>query len=1061
MEKYPIPGNEKQRLAALYNYNLLDTIDEEEFDRLTQLASLICGVPIALVSLIDKDRQWFKSKVGLDATETPRDISFCQYAIMGCDAFEIEDATKDQRFINNPLVTDQPNIRFYAGYPLTDPDGYNLGTLCVIDSKPKKLTESQLQALELLTKEVVSQIVSRKRNFEREKLEKLIQLAVDLICVANADGYFIKVNPAFTNTLGWSENELLSTPFANFVHPDDIQSLTNEVKRLAGGESSINFEVRYKKKSGGYINLSWIANSNEQTGETYAIARDITDEKKRKEETLRLVEFQNSILNGTDYSVIATNPEGIITLFNKGAEIMLGYEAAELVDKKRPDLFHDTKEIIKRADELTRELKKPIAPNFDVFTTNASMGKEDIHEWTYITKNGKKLTVELSINALRNSNNEITGFMGLAHDISELKKSLNEVYQLRNALDKTSILAITDQNGIIKSINNKFCEISKYTESELIGKDHKILNSGEHAKEFIASLWETIKSGKIWQGEIKNKNKEGGYYWLNSSIVPFLDDYGVPIEYIAISKDITLRKNIEAQLEAAIIKAEMATKAKDIFLANMSHEIRTPLNAIVGFNDLLKSTALTQEQEKHVNIVATASQNLMIIINDILDISKLESGFIHLEKNKISIKSIADYVIKLEAPKAKSKGIKLFSSIDQDTPDFVIGDQTRIAQILTNLISNAIKFTNEGSVELKIIVLHTDSVHTRIKFTVTDTGIGIPIDKQSEIFERFTQAEASTTRIFGGTGLGLNIAKMLVEMYNGKIYLSSKPGEGSVFTFEIDFEISTESEPESSENSKVQEPDISLSNIRILVAEDNEFNQLLAKTYLQQNGAIVDIAEDGLVAIEKLKCNQYDLVLMDLQMPNMDGYEATRIIRKELKMDIPVIACSAHSNTGEKDFCIEKGMNDFISKPYIKNDFLDTIKFWIQQKTGMQAPQVAMQEKIQSAEIVSLVNMKEMSGGNLNFEREMIALFLKQSNELLQNIELWISTENFDSVKFAAHKLKSSFGIIGANTQHLETLEALVPGPDNINKFNIELTELSKQLEQINSYLNNNLNQFE
>ncbi|MDD4993700.1 MAG: PAS domain S-box protein [Paludibacter sp.] len=1060
MKQYPIPENEEKRLAALDEYNILDTNNEAEFDRLTQLASLICGVPIALVSLIDKDRQWFKSRIGLEATHTPREISFCQHAIMGFDAFEVEDATTDNRFSNNPLVTDQPNIRFYAGYPLTDPDGYNLGTLCVIDREPKKLSANQLQALELLAKEVVSQIVSRKRNFEREKLEKLFNLAVDLICIVDAEGNFRKINPAFTSILGWKSEELIHTPFISHIHPDDLPVAKEEIRNLTEGKKSSNLVIRYKKKKDGYIHLSLIANSNSQSGEWYAIARDVTEELKRKEETLSLVEFQNSILNGTDYSVITTNSKGIITLFNKGAERMLGFKAEELVNKKSPLMLHDAKEITERAEALAIELNRPYVAHSDVFILKAGLGLKDVHEWTYIAKDKKRIVTELSMTALRNSKNEITGFMAIAHDISALKKSMNEIEQLRNALDKTAILSVTDKNGILKSVNAKFCEISGYSESELIGKDNKILNSGEHPKEYMALVWKTIKSGKIWQGEFKNRTKSGEYFWVDTSIVPFVNDMNVPVEFISISRDITARKEMEEQLENAMRNSEMATKAKDIFLSNMTHEIRTPLNAIIGFNDLLKSTPLTPEQEKHVNIVASASQNLMVIINDILDTSKLESGAIQLERSSINLKSIAEYVIKLEAPKAAAKGIKLLSSIDHEIPDFVIGDQTRLIQILTNLISNAIKFTSEGSVKLKIIELHQTPEVSHIKFIVSDTGIGISKDKQEEIFERFTQAEASTTRIFGGTGLGLNIVKMLVEKHNSKIELSSNPGKGSLFSFEIDFEISTKTETEELVIAEEPAQAKSMADFRILIAEDNELNQILASTFLKQNNAIIDIAEDGLVAIEKVKANEYDLILMDLQMPNMDGYEATRIIREELKLDIPIIACSAHSLLGEWEICFEKGMNDFISKPYVKQDFLNAISSWVRPVSGAKAHRTNQEAKKEKQDIVSFTMLKELSGGDKSFEMNMISLFLKQSNELLTNLGTWMRTGEFEVLQQAAHKIRSSFGIIGADPKYLAKLEKLIPNPENKNKFGVEVTNLRNQLTQINTYLEKNLNQF-
>lgn len=283
--------NELKRLESLKSYNILDTAAEAEFDRLTRLASVICGVPISLVSLVDYDRQWFKSKIGIDATETPRDISFCQHAIKGDDIFTVEDALNDERFCKNPLVLDNPNIRFYAGFPLITPDGYALGTLCIIDTIPHKLEKHQVEALSILAKEVVSQMVARKNKIELVKYGELFNLSIDLICIASFDGFYKKINPAFSNTLGWSEEDLLSKTFLEFVHPDDLENTLLEMEKLNQGHKTLHFENRYKTKSGKYIYLSWKANPNFENNEVFAIARDITSEKLLNQEFLKTKEL--------------------------------------------------------------------------------------------------------------------------------------------------------------------------------------------------------------------------------------------------------------------------------------------------------------------------------------------------------------------------------------------------------------------------------------------------------------------------------------------------------------------------------------------------------------------------------------------------------------------------------------------------------------------------------------------------------------------------------------------------------------------------------------------------
>lgn len=749
MKKSPIPDNEEQRLKALRDYNILDTANEEEFDRLAQLASLICGTPIAVVSLIDESRQWLKSKIGLEeATETTRDDSFCQFTIMGNEIFEVTDATKDERFAENPFVTGYPDIRFYAGYPLTDPQGMNLGSLCVIDNKPRKLNKTQTRALEFLSKEVVHQIIARKEYSERIKLEKLFNYSRDLICIVGTDGLFKKVNPSFEKDLGYSHTELLGTPFLDLVHQDDKENTKAEIEKLTEGEKTIYFQNQSVRKDGSFVNLNWLANPDSETGEIYAIARDVT--------------------------------------------------------------------------EKVRVLK---------------------------------------------------------------------------------------------------------------------------------------------------------------------------------------------ELEEAKIIAERAVKVKDEFLSNMSHEIRTPLNAIIGFNDLLKQSPLNDEQKSYVEIVNIASQNLMVIINDILDISKLESGKLELEQQPVNIKEIAENVVNLQSQKAKVKGLKLLLSVDQDIPIAVIGDATRISQVLLNLVGNSIKFTERGYVELKIMELIRDEDKSTIRFTVKDTGIGIDKHKQHLIFERFTQAENSTTRVFGGTGLGLNISKMILDLYDSPINVQSEVGKGTEFTFELSLPIANPDEvkPTLGTINITNLSEKTLSGRAILVVEDNEHNQLLTSSYLKKNGAIVELAENGAVALEKLKKNTYDLVLMDLQMPVMDGFMATKAIRKELKLDLPIIACSAHSLIGERENCLEKGMNDYISKPYSEKTLINVLNTYLPDTPIIDDEAikniVANNLDIDDFKLI-LANTEKEHGKE--FVDMMLEVFRRRIPSDIAELEEVLKNKDFEGIKSRAHLLAGS-----------------------------------------------------
>ena len=531
----PIPQNESARLERLRYYQILDTETEEMFDDLTKLAAKILDVPFCTLSLIDEHRQWFKSSVGIENKETTREISFCQYTIMDKEVFEVGDATIDQRFKDNPLVTENPGIRFYSGAPLCDEDGHAIGTLCALDLKPRQFTQEQRMMLKLISNTVMRLIQLRREKFEVEKL----------------------------------------------------------------------------------------------------------------------------------------------------------------------------------------------------------------------------------------------------------------------------------------------------------------------------------------------------------------------------------------------------TLVKDEFISNMSHEIRTPLNAIIGFNDLLSKTPLNEEQANFLKTINVASHNLKKIINDVLDVSKLEGNKIQLEENPLSISELIQHIIKLQFPNAKAKNLKLLFSLDHEIPDYVLGDQTRLVQILNNLVSNALKFTEDGSVEIRAMVESKQLESTTILFEVKDTGIGIPLEKKQRIFERFEQAENSTTRLYGGTGLGLNIVKKLVALYGSEVQLESEVGKGSLFSFKIEFKECTEYQPQRDLNEEEICANL-FKDYKILLVEDNFHNQLLAKSYFKRWGAEIAIAENGEIALEALLKSDFDIILMDLQMPIMNGYITTNKIRTELKLDIPIIGCSANSKSSEQKKCIESGMNDYITKPYTEEDLIQT-----------------------------------------------------------------------------------------------------------------------------------------
>jgi signal transduction histidine kinase/CheY-like chemotaxis protein len=451
------------------------------------------------------------------------------------------------------------------------------------------------------------------------------------------------------------------------------------------------------------------------------------------------------------------------------------------------------------------------------------------------------------------------------------------------------------------------------------------------------------------------------------------------------------------------------------FLANMSHEIRTPMNSILGFTNLLKRTELNPMQREYVQNIHSSGENLLTLVNDILDLSKIEAGMMHIEETRFSLRSMISSVGAMFIEKIREKDLKFNVHIDKDVPDILSGDAVRLTQVLVNLISNAVKFTDEGEISVYVQTVSLTDTNTRIKLCVKDTGIGIAPEKQAAIFERFQQAELETTRRFGGTGLGLSIVKQLIEMQGGNIRLNSKSGKGSEFIVELNYRLPDLAQMYS-EALAEQEEQVPLQKIKVLVAEDNQMNQQLVKHLMKSWSLDHTMVSTGAEAVEALKKDSYSIVLMDIQMPDMDGYTATSIIRSELKLDVPIIAMTAHAMVGEKEKCLQLGMNDYVSKP-IK----ETVLYNIIARHSQHIP-----EKNEGAHHINLNYLHQLSGNDKDFEKEILTQFLSQAPAELLQLEASIKENEFDNVRRTAHSLKSTVGYVGLAEElhpYLEQIE--------------------------------------
>ncbi|NUM35147.1 MAG: response regulator [Candidatus Brocadiae bacterium] len=506
-----------------------------------------------------------------------------------------------------------------------------------------------------------------------------------------------------------------------------------------------------------------------------------------------------------------------------------------------------------------------------------------------------------------------------------LEQSQEKILRLEAIVEQCpSSIVITDPRGNIEYVNPMFTKVTGYAKDEVLGKNPRILKSGETSQEEYKELWKTIHSGKQWYGQFHNKKKSQELYWELASISPIFNAQGKISHFFAIKQDITEFKKIQTDLLYAKQAAEMANKSKSLFLANMSHEIRTPMNAIMGMADLLWESPLNQDQKQYVQIFKNAGESLLSLINDILDLSKIEAGHCQLESIDFDLEELIKQIGEVMALKAHKKKLEFLCHITPGTPVRLLGDPLRLRQVLMNLIGNAIKFTDSGEILLRICSNPKSQTPGNLLFSIFDTGIGIPKDKQSKIFENFVQADSFIGKHYGGTGLGLSISKKIVEMMQGKIWLESEDKHGSVFSFTAQLGLSPAS------TSQIEAFD--LKSMKILVVDDHPISRLILREILEGWGAVVNDAKDAKEAFLYLKQSKKDsqmpceVLLLDSQMPGLDGFELAKQIGKDFGLlSHTILMLNADNRSEEISKSKEIGISFYITKPVNRVDLHKTI----------------------------------------------------------------------------------------------------------------------------------------
>ncbi|MEJ5252139.1 MAG: response regulator [Chthonomonadetes bacterium] len=590
-------------------------------------------------------------------------------------------------------------------------------------------------------------------------------------------------------------------------------------------------------------------------------------------------------------------------------------------------------------------------------------------------------------------------------------------------------IVITDRNGTIQWVNPAFTRMTGYSREEAIGQNPRILKSGKHDRAFYEQMWQTILAGRVWKGELVNRRKDGRLYTEEMTIAPVWDKRGDITHFIAIKQDVTERKQAQEQLEQALQQAQAASRAKSEFLANMSHETRTPMNGILGMAQLLMDTPLNEEQKDYVSTLKSSAESLLSLLGDILDISRIEEGKMSLYYAPFDLRQMVHQVAQLFAARAREKGLRLHTDIADGVPSQVLGDELRLRQILSNFVGNAVKFTEQGEVTIRVRLdepgdeqrertirqqFNIAETHSTawLRLEVADTGIGIPADKQAIIFESFAQADGSTTRQYGGSGLGLAINRRLTELMGGTIGVQSVEGKGSMFwvtlpLFVPDMEQSLGTTSHDAEQKASGSRDVRLAK-RVLLVEDNEVNRRVAVRLLERLGCEVDVAQDGVEAVEKTAERRYDAVLMDLHMPRMDGLEATRRIRERERFTGEhqvIIAMTASAMKEDVHQCLMVGMDDYLSKPVR----MEALQAMLERHANAPFAEETAQKPPIDHDFLA-----EMTGGDEAFAQEILGEFLRTIPPLLEEAEQSLNAGDSALLTRAAHTMKGSARAVGA-----------------------------------------------